>query len=161
MTPEEFLAVVKSEPVDLVSAAGVYHLGRASTTKTLASSQSRLLAACRSLPGSTYLVSWENPADWEHGNWQSVNDDQWTVPASMDTDVMLRGILESGAWRMYVASAPVETAKLPVLFRSPPDDVATVLRSLHIAALIDAWYDSTEWRIGISNAVESEGNLSS
>jgi hypothetical protein len=81
------------------------------------------------------------------------------MPASVDTDVMLRGILEPGAWRLYVAPAPVETAKLPDLFRSPPADVAALLTSLHVTALIDAWHDSTEWRIAVTDGVESGGQL--
>lgn len=170
MTPDAFFDVVESELVSSATpgaihgpspqapsrgftrgtTSSVYSLLQDSTIETFLSAQHRLLVAFRALPGNAFLVSHERPSDWELGDWEAAGEHQWVVPHQVDSSTMLRGILEPGAWRLYAALEAVQVSSLPELFRSPPDDVPGALASLGVTALIDAWYDSTEWRVAIA-----------
>ena len=116
----------------------------------LLDAQTDVMEALRGLEGSVHLTI---HGDWgqvaRRNGWKNVGDHTWLIPDSMLTRVMIQAHLAEGDWQMYVAPGPAEGADLPDLFRGEPASLPDTLARLGIVVLIDAWHDSTEWRVAV------------
>ena len=116
----------------------------------LLDAQSDAVEALRGLEGSTYLTIDGGLESVAHRDgWKSVGERTWLLPESAPTHIMLQAYLGDGAWQMYKAPSPAQASELPDLFNADPPSLSENLTRLGIVALIDAWRDSTEWRVAV------------
>ena len=110
--------------------------------------QTDAVEALRGLEGSTYLTIDDDLESVAHRDgWKSVGERTWLIPESAPTHIMLQAYLDDGAWQMYKAPSPAEASDLPDRFNADHASLLENLTRLGIVALIDAWRDSTEWRV--------------
>jgi hypothetical protein len=121
----------------------------------LLDAQTDAIDAVRGLEGSTYLtIDGDLERVAHRDGWKSAGEHTWLLPESAPTRVTLQAYLDEGSWQMYKAPSPAGAGDLPDLFNGYPASLSESLARLGIVALIDAWHDSTEWRV----AVVLEGN---
>ena len=117
----------------------------------LLDAQSDTVEALRGLEGPTYLtIDGDLESVAHRDGWESVGECTWLLPESAPTHVMLQAYLGDGAWRMYKGPCPAQASELPDLFNGDSSSLSENLTRLDIVALIDAWRDSTEWRVTVA-----------
>lgn len=116
--------------------------------RSLAERQHRVFGALRQLGWPVFLYSTESPPDWEvRGAWGLAARDTWSVPRDVESTLLLGSLLSFGVWKLYLALEAVDPSVLPDLFRGSFPDAYAAVESHGVPALLDAWYDNTEWRV--------------
>ena len=102
-----------------------------------------------------YIYYDEDPKDWElTGSWIQCGANTWTIPQEQSSSDLLDGFLNPGGWTIYLASFPLTGVPIPDFFHINASDAADFIRSHSIPALIQAFFDNSEWRIALEPAVE-------
>jgi hypothetical protein len=87
--------------------------------------------------------------DWPQSKgWARPFNDTFELPRDVDAAALTKGILYLGGYRLYCASAPVESSLLRLdPWRTAPAELVASLGNLGISALIAALQDDDSWRI--------------
>ena len=113
-----------------------------------------ILNAIRLLPWEIFLVSAENPNEWElDGPWIEAAENTWIIPAKQSTDTLFNGYLASGRWVLYLAPQALPNDAILNLLSAPVEDVCGFLQSNSIPAMVQALQENSKWRIALEPAV--------
>ncbi len=124
--------------------------------RSLGRRQERVLTALRSLGWPAFVCVDDDPSTWElPGAWLRAARGTWALPREVEDDRLLRTLLLAGNWKLYLASAAVDPARLPDLFRGALPDAVASIETLGIPALIDALHDNSAWRALLQPAAGS------
>lgn len=163
MTFEQLVEVVQSVADERFSASLAAFELRTSInpfskrSRTLNERQVKVLAALREDGWPVFLcISEAPPIGVLPGAWAECGRGTWQVPHEVESTGLLESFLYIGNWHLYVALEPVDPRILPDLFETPPELAFATLQAARVRAYVDAFHDSTEWRVlllpGNSNA---------
>jgi len=109
-----------------------------------------ILEAAVALPSPVYLVSDENPQEYEvGGSWAHAQARTWVVPDGCDLAALQQRVLLPGDWSLYARPDPVEPDLLPDAFRLRPSEVADFAVAHGVPLLIEAFHDNDPWRLWV------------
>jgi hypothetical protein len=116
----------------------------------LAAAQVEVLECLRGLDQSVFLRIYED-VEWSasNGGWRRRGEHTWQLPPSASTRLLVPSTLAKGVWQLYVAARALPDEAWIDLFKDAPRTALAILRRHEVVALVDAGYESVEWRVAV------------
>lgn len=109
---------------------------------------SALLSLIRGFDGTCYLLPSHAPSQASSDlTWIHADAGTWIIPDDASSEALMTGVLEPGAWRIYVSEGPAPAEGAPDLFRGPTIAALDFLERYGVSVVVDAWHDNSQWRV--------------
>lgn len=115
-----------------------------------AAAQVEVLECLRGLDQSVFLRIYED-VEWSasNGGWRRSGEHTWQLPPSASTRLLVSSTLAKGVWQLYVAARALADETWIDLFKDDPPTALDILSGHGVVALVDAGYESVEWRVAV------------
>jgi hypothetical protein len=104
------------------------------------------------LPGPAYLVTDENPQEYEvGGSWAHAQARTWGVPDACDLSALQQRVLAPGGWTLYCRPEPLEPDRIPDIFSAAPSETADFAIARGVPVFVQAFHDNDPWRVWVED----------
>lgn len=109
-----------------------------------------ILELARRLPGGVYLVTEENPQEYDvGGSWAHAHHSTWALPVDCNLEALLARVLLIGDWRLYASHEPIDPASIPSVFAVSPSQFANFAFAHSVPLLVEAFHDDDPWLLWV------------